>query len=474
MKDSVKCSESVASASASRWLASLALMAGTALSAPALACPPEDSEGEHQIHLRVAPRPDSQHLNVEATLSEVPVLKDLPMLVSLAYRAEPSSTIEMSHSVNGKSFEVRIEDGNTTAKIDGKEIPGSRIRSTEGKITLLDADGNVAHTFSVPDAVGSSWSASASSDDKKIRTFTTRRAPQAYNQLRFEPGEGVAAISSYTPVAPPPVMMGITMSEAADEAGAGIVVDKVMDGLPASKAGLKVGDKIVSVNDTEMDSVLPFREYLRERKAGETIALRVLRDGKELDLKITLEAYNAKTLDPLLKEVEEMMQAENGIAVTGTITSSDAWYSDARRAIEEARKSLKDSKISDAEREKAELTLNNALKSLDVARERHAPLAFGKNRYFDPSQPGVLIAPKPPSAMGSAVNTARADELDAKVDRLAAQLDKVMAAIEAQKAGGIASKDAVDQTKAIIERLKRENEAQKKKIEELEAKSGGN
>ncbi|HNR35608.1 MAG TPA: PDZ domain-containing protein [Candidatus Hydrogenedentes bacterium] len=75
----------------------------------------------------------------------------------------------------------------------------------------------------------------------------------------------------------------------------GIVVSSVMAGSPAEKAGLKAGDVIVSINSVGVHprldrEVVGFTKLVREIGVGQTVPLRVLREGKPLDLEITLAA----------------------------------------------------------------------------------------------------------------------------------------------------------------------------------------
>jgi membrane-associated protease RseP (regulator of RpoE activity) len=69
--------------------------------------------------------------------------------------------------------------------------------------------------------------------------------------------------------------------------GTGVLVSKVMRGLPAEHAGVKVGDMIVRVAGDPVEDVSDLRRALGDR-AGETFAIEVLRNGKSLDLDVTL------------------------------------------------------------------------------------------------------------------------------------------------------------------------------------------
>jgi hypothetical protein len=69
--------------------------------------------------------------------------------------------------------------------------------------------------------------------------------------------------------------------------GTGVLVSKVMRGLPAEHAGVQVGDLIVRVAGDPIKDVSDLRRALSDR-AGETFAVEVVRDGKSIDLDVTL------------------------------------------------------------------------------------------------------------------------------------------------------------------------------------------
>jgi len=439
--------DSFASVSAARWLTALAMMSGAA---PALACPPgEDDSSEGVRILRDVPfvHVQPQTLKVHG----VPILKDLPLVTlgshfEVALDDDATTTFMMTHAENGRTFEVKSEGGKMTAKIDGKEIPQSQIRAEGDQIELLDAEGNIVHSFPRATKPAMRWKARINDGGAMtIPAFPSGR-------LRLE-------ASQPAEIKMPPVMMGITMSEAADQNGLGVVVDKVMEGLPASKAGLRMGDKILEVNGTEVEDVLSFREFLSERKAGEEITLKILRDTTPRDVKVTLEAFNEETLKPLLKDLAPA--APRAITVTGSREDS------AKRAIEAAIERLNSTKMSDEARQAAMETLKKALADIDAA--MIAPRAWNDDAirlYTERGQQGgVFVAPR-------AANPARAQELDAKIEELNKRLEKALASLENHQ--GKASPENLDKVKAQLLKLQQENEALRKKVEELQTKRGGN
>ena len=70
----------------------------------------------------------------------------------------------------------------------------------------------------------------------------------------------------------------------------GLLLDGVRDDSPASKAGLKPGDKIVKIGNRDVKNVYDYTYALGEMKAGEEYPIEVMRAGEKLTLKIKPEA----------------------------------------------------------------------------------------------------------------------------------------------------------------------------------------
>lgn len=68
----------------------------------------------------------------------------------------------------------------------------------------------------------------------------------------------------------------------------GVLIAEVESGSPASKAGIKEGDIITEINDTKVANVASLRYQLYKYKSGDTITVKVIRDGKDKNIKITL------------------------------------------------------------------------------------------------------------------------------------------------------------------------------------------
>ena len=68
----------------------------------------------------------------------------------------------------------------------------------------------------------------------------------------------------------------------------GVYVTKVAEDSPASQAGLRAGDIITKVGDIALDETHSYVNTLFTFKPGDEIALTVVRDGKDTQIKITL------------------------------------------------------------------------------------------------------------------------------------------------------------------------------------------
>jgi hypothetical protein len=103
-------------------------------------------------------------------------------------------------------------------------------------------------------------------------------APEVWSLLGSKPRLGVELVE--------------TTPELRDHLGgptdAGVLVSRVLRGMPAERAGLRVGDLIVAVADHEIeDSQSLIREL--DDLVGETFPVRIVRDKKTMTIEVTIE-----------------------------------------------------------------------------------------------------------------------------------------------------------------------------------------
>ncbi len=92
--------------------------------------------------------------------------------------------------------------------------------------------------------------------------------------------------------------LGVTASSAdagmAEALGApgnsGLIIDAVTPGGAADRAGVKIGDLLLSVEGRKLDVVRDLSLALIETRPGDRVGIRIVRGGKPLDLAVALEA----------------------------------------------------------------------------------------------------------------------------------------------------------------------------------------
>lgn len=206
--------------------------------------------------------------------------------------AEGTSRVEMffSQRTGDNQVELSIRDGEMSARVNGREVPADRIRRSNGKVEVLDEGGGVLATFNV--------------------SVVRPPSPPAAGRVM----RGVPPVPPVPPRVPgveeqpkPPVMMGITMGEPSDsvrehlglEAGQSVLVERVVAGLPAAKAGLRERDIIVSFDGKRPVDGDAIRQILRGKKAGDKVEVVVIRRGQEQALTLELEGYDPEKLGAL-------------------------------------------------------------------------------------------------------------------------------------------------------------------------------
>lgn len=68
----------------------------------------------------------------------------------------------------------------------------------------------------------------------------------------------------------------------------GVYIPQVTEGSHAASAGVRPGDILLAINGQQITDTDSLNKQLRRCSAGETVTLTLYRDGKELDLELTL------------------------------------------------------------------------------------------------------------------------------------------------------------------------------------------
>jgi S1-C subfamily serine protease len=73
----------------------------------------------------------------------------------------------------------------------------------------------------------------------------------------------------------------------------GAIINRVVEDSPADQAGFMSSDIVVSINGSEVKTADDLTSQIRDHKSGDEIAVKVLRDGKEREIKVTLGERNS-------------------------------------------------------------------------------------------------------------------------------------------------------------------------------------
>jgi hypothetical protein len=201
-----------------------------------------------------------------------------------AEQSSAKSTTTMRQDDGENRVEVRISGDEVSAKVNGKAVASDRIVREKDRVKVLDKDGGVISEFSIGGD-----------------TTVMFGAPDQAQTWRAAPEPGIAAWGG---MEPPKVMIGITMDEPAEalrknydlKPGEAIFVQRVIEGLPAEKAGLKASDIITEIDGRKPVSQEVLREILSGKEPGDTVKFTVLRKGGDETVRVTLEKYDVEKL----------------------------------------------------------------------------------------------------------------------------------------------------------------------------------
>ncbi len=215
-----------------------------------------------------------------------------------------TQTIAMTTN-DGKSYKVFIEgDAVVEAWANGEPVDATRVTKDAEGIYFLDDKGNITETIRLsitpPETPGSFRFPGQPSLPGMAG------APEAPRAMGFFSGDDNTGMTwtAKVEMQAPPVMLGINLSSPGDALRSqlrlgdlpAILVDGVIDGLPASNAGLEKYDIIVSLDGSEGSSSQTLSEVLADKEAGEPLEMHVIRGGKKIHIVAKLAAYDAKAL----------------------------------------------------------------------------------------------------------------------------------------------------------------------------------
>ena len=203
-----------------------------------------------------------------------------PAAVGLLILSATHGGLPVQESVE-RTIDVRIVNDRMEVVVDGERIPAERVRRTDFGAVVLDESGAPIPGLRIEMPNRGAVAVFADESGEV-------RAVPAGADTWVEAVDGRMLVMTDRPEsASRPVMLGIRMEQTPKGVG---VVD-VIPGTPAATAGLRAGDVILSHEDVVLT---PDRlgEKLRGFKAGQVVAMRVLRDGEVMTPKVRLGEWN--------------------------------------------------------------------------------------------------------------------------------------------------------------------------------------
>ncbi len=289
----------------------------------------------------------------------------------------PGENITMMENGPDGKYELRISNGKMSARIDGEELPADRIRREGDTVELLGKDGQVVKRFELPEP-----------------PRATMRWGQPFDALRMlgsprAPGEA----------AQPRVMIGVTIADidrerlremGVDREG-GVLIEDVIEGLPAEKAGIKPQDVVVAINGRPIEDQGEFRERLQANNPDDEVSLTIVRGGKEEQIKVKLQAFDGDRLGnrwtaPEAPEGDEWSRLFQW--------DGDDWRDQVEEALREAMEAVREAE-GDWKDVKADVLKHLESAMAEVEKAGRQIRGF-RNLFIPGDGRGIVITPAPP------------------------------------------------------------------------------
>ncbi len=223
------------------------------------------------------------------------------------------------------AYEIRIVDGEiTVARLDGEDFDKEQVMLDGETLVFLDENGETLYTVKMPKIHQPGklqrgkhlW---VTTDDDGLVNTSEREFVVSLGEMHDEEKDG-AFIAKGQFFGPSKVMLGINLGEPSTalrkhlklkDGVQAILVEKVIEGLPADLAGLEDYDVIVSIDGSDQASGQILSKVLAEKDPGDTMKLMVLRSGEKLELKVELAEYNPQALGTILASPSMIVKPQN-------------------------------------------------------------------------------------------------------------------------------------------------------------------
>lgn len=159
---------------------------------------------------------------------------------------------------------------------------------------ILNFNGKpVSYSSALPPLVGSV------APGKTVEVIVQRSGKQQTLNVTIEPLDEGRKVSSVTPADPvDESRLGVEVADITDDLReqmnieSGVVVTEISPDGPAAKAGIRVGDVILSLNREEIDSTSELEKLVKDAPEGQAVPVLVQRETSPIFLALTLPAAN--------------------------------------------------------------------------------------------------------------------------------------------------------------------------------------
>ncbi len=222
---------------------------------------------------------------------------------AMKLKSDVRGALIMEVNPNSPADKANLRGSDRTITLDGEQVKvgGDVITAIDG--TPVDAIDDVISYLARNTEVGQTITLTVLRDgkEKEIKLDLEARPTEKATTTAKKPAQSAS-----------PVWLGIQGSDlTANVAEAmklpsdqvGVLVEQVEQGSPADDAGLRGGykpytlngarlmiggDVIVSIDDQDVTSMADLKDYLSKAKPGQDVTLKVLRDGEETEITVTL------------------------------------------------------------------------------------------------------------------------------------------------------------------------------------------
>ena len=127
--------------------------------------------------------------------------------------------------------------------------------------------------------------------EKKLITFEPGEyVPSDVMQMLMKKMSAPDSVRKTPQVLAPAGLIGLRVEKAKDDETAGVAVKEVLPDSPAAAAGIKAGDRLLTLDGRWTDTINDLYIAAGQVKLGVETPAQVLRDGKKITLKLTVRA----------------------------------------------------------------------------------------------------------------------------------------------------------------------------------------